>query len=300
MMPLMAAAQEADLLARCLTCPTCWGLIVGSLALWLLIPGGRWTSFWSRALGGALAAVSGVLFAADLPLLGAWGTQVVFWLLALMTLGCGVAMISAKSPLYSALWFAASLVGSAGLFLMQGAQFLGGATIVVYAGAIVVTFLFVIMLAQPEGHSVYDRLSWGWLPRPAAILAAALLLGLLAAGMTRLNNQARVPVASTPSATLPGMKIPQTADLQQPGGVLDRLHMANLGRQLFSGQLIAVEVAGTLLLAALVGAIAIAIHGKGRAGEPGPANREQGTEEIEIEAGSLVRSQQLARGGRPA
>ena len=53
-----------------------------------------------------------------------------------------------------------SLLGTAGLFLFQGAQFLGVATIVVYAGAILVTFLFVLMLAQPEGHAFYDRVSW--------------------------------------------------------------------------------------------------------------------------------------------
>jgi NADH-quinone oxidoreductase subunit J len=136
------------------------------------------------------------------------------------------------------------LVGSAGLFLMQGAQFLGGATIVVYAGAIVVTFLFVIMLAQPEGHAVYDRLSWGSFPRPAAILAAAVFLGLLAAGMSGMKQSV------------------QTMDLSGQGSVLHPQHMATLGRYLFSEQLIAVEVAGTLLMAALVGAIAIAIHGK--------------------------------------
>ena len=249
MMPL-AAADNADLLSRAVTCPTAWGLAVGSLALWLLVPGGRWTATWSRILGGVLAAVSGALFALDLPLFGPLGTQIVFWLLCIVTLGSAVAMISAKSPVYSALWFALSLVGSAGLFLMQGAQFLGGATIVVYAGAIVVTFLFVIMLAQPEGHAVYDRISWGWFPRPAAILAAAIFLGLLAAGMSSMKDQAEVaPVAST-------------TELARPGDVLHPQHMANLGQQLFSQQLIAVEVAGTLLMAALVGAIAIAIHGK--------------------------------------
>ncbi len=54
-----------------------------------------------------------------------------------------------------------SLLGTAGLFLFQGAQFLSIATVAVYAGAIVVTFLFVLMLAQPEGHAFYDRIGWG-------------------------------------------------------------------------------------------------------------------------------------------
>lgn len=251
-MTLLAAAENADLLTRAATCPTAWGLAIGSVALWLLVPGGKWTAGWSRVLGGLLAALAGVLFAFDLPTFGPIGTQIVFWLLCIVTLGSGVAMISSKSPVYSALWFALSLVGSAGLFLMQGAQFLGGATIVVYAGAIVVTFLFVIMLAQPEGHAVYDRISWGWFPRPAAILAAAVLLGLLAAGMTGMKQNAELPPTG----------VVQSADLAAEGGVLHPQHMATLGGRLFSQQLVAVEVAGTLLMAALVGAIAIAIHGK--------------------------------------
>jgi NADH-quinone oxidoreductase subunit J len=251
-MTLLAATDSTDLLIKAVTCPTAWGLAVGSFALWLLVPGGKWSWTWSRLLGGLLAAVAGVLFALDLPLIGPLGTQVIFWLLCIVTLGSGIAMISAKSPVYSALWFALSLVGSAGLFLMQGAQFLGGATIVVYAGAIVVTFLFVIMLAQPEGHAVYDRISWGWFPRPAAILAAAVFLGLLAAGMSGMKE-----LSDAPFAVRPEMELTRGGN-----AILAPQHMANLGRHLFSQQLIAVEVAGTLLMAALVGAIAIAIHGK--------------------------------------
>ena len=66
-----------------------------------------------------------------------------------------------------------SLLGTAALFLLQGAQFLGIATVAVYAGAIVVTFLFVLMLAQPEGHAFYDRISWGFTPRLRALRLTA-------------------------------------------------------------------------------------------------------------------------------
>src|SRR5213076_1345606 len=99
--------------------------------------------------------VAGVLIALDLPLLNNWTEQAVFWLLSLITIAAAVAMVTSRAPIYSAIWFAVSLLGTAGLFFQSGAQFLGVATVVVYAGAIVVTFLFVIMLAQPEGHSPY-------------------------------------------------------------------------------------------------------------------------------------------------
>ena len=71
-----------------------------------------------------------------------------------------VATISFRSPVYCAIWFGMTLTGTAGLFLLAGAEFLAVATLVVYAGAILVTFLFVLMLAAPEGDSSYDRHSW--------------------------------------------------------------------------------------------------------------------------------------------
>src|SRR6185369_10879506 len=123
-------------------------------------------------LGGILVAAAGVLIALDSPLLGKWTEQAVFWLLALIAVAAAVAMITSRAPVYSAIWFAVSLLGVAGLLFQGGAQFLSVATVVVYAGAIVVTFLFVIMLAQPEGHSSYDRLSWGGLPKILAVLTA--------------------------------------------------------------------------------------------------------------------------------
>ena len=58
-----------------------------------------------------------------------------------------VATISFRNPVYCAIWFGMTLTGTAGLFLLAGAEFLAVATLVVYAGAILVTFLFVLMLA---------------------------------------------------------------------------------------------------------------------------------------------------------
>jgi NADH-quinone oxidoreductase subunit J len=182
--------------------------------------------------------------------LGNWGVQASFWFLVLVTLGSGVAMIATRNPVYSALWFASSLVGTSGIYLLQGAQFLGMATIVVYAGAIVVTFLFVIMLAQPEGHAAYDRLSWGSLPKPLSIVCTCLLVGLVIGNMVPWKSQSKLSAAP-----------PLAAEVRE-AGVLSTNHMAQLGRELFSRQLIAVEAAGTLLMAALVGAVAIVIHGK--------------------------------------
>ena len=62
--------------------------------------------------------------------------------------------MTSRNPVYSALWFASVVLSTSGLFLLADAPFLAAGTIIVYAGAIIVTFLFVIMLAQMEGKAV--------------------------------------------------------------------------------------------------------------------------------------------------
>jgi NADH-quinone oxidoreductase subunit J len=250
-----AADKAAGLTARdVFTCPTFWALALGALGLWFVLPA---RVRYGNIIGSVLLAIAGGLFAFDLPLLGPWLDQGVFWLLAGVTLAASVCTISSRSPVYCAIWFALSLLGTAGLYLFQGAQFLGVATIVVYAGAIVVTFLFVIMLAQPEGHAMYDRISWGWLPKVFGVITAGALVGILTFMLGQLKDVADKPAAAVALA-------PTKAELDQDTGVLSRRHMANIGRHLFAEHLISVELAGTLLLAALVGAIAIAAFGKPR------------------------------------
>ena len=100
-------------LEHVLACPTFWALALGALGLWLLLP----TRFrFGNAAGSVLVAIAGVLFAYDLPRLGNSVDQGVFWLLALISIGAGIAMIASQSPVYSAIWFAASLLFPAGLF----------------------------------------------------------------------------------------------------------------------------------------------------------------------------------------
>ncbi len=211
---------------------------------------------------------------------------------ALIVLGA-LGTICSRSPLYSAIWFAVMLLGVGGVMLLNGAQFLGLATVAVYAGAIVVTFLFVLMLAQPAGHAFYDRISWGWSPALCASIAGALVVGLISMqlvtsqwnekvfgsswnanreltqavegaigrfGATTLKeNEARVASAIRDNAgdlIGPDCRI----DIRQRD-TLNRAHVASFGGQLFSRHLISVEVAGVLLLLALVGAIAMASFG---------------------------------------
>lgn len=269
MIPLLLAAEEAavaeasllpPMVLRALVCPTFWGLVLGALGLLAILPQ---TSPRKRTLGGVLLALAGGLLASDFPWLADWAAQGMFWFLALVALGAAVGTISAQSPVYSAIWFALSLLGTAGLFFLNNAQFLAVATIVVYAGAIVVTFLFVIMLAQPEGHSSYDRISWGFFPKAVSVLAAATLVGLMTFLLGGLKQKAlAAPIAVAAVGETKSTDETKPTDEKKAAPPIDP--MAELGGYLFTRHLLSIELAGTLLLAGLVGAVAIAIQGKQR------------------------------------
>ncbi|MCO6459091.1 MAG: NADH-quinone oxidoreductase subunit J [Pirellulaceae bacterium] len=244
---LLAALPDWRVLVQS---PTTWGLVCGAVALVLMLPRG---SAVARVLGGVVGLVALGLLAAGQPLLSDWLAQGLFWILAGVTVLSAAAAVAMRSAVYAAVWFAMSLLGTGSLFLLQGASFLGVATVVVYAGAIVVTFLFVIMLAQPEGHATYDRLTWGWYAKPVSVLAAALMVAVL-------------------TTALPGIRqidalaaLGESGAVERSAGVLHPSHMARFGAELFSRELVSVEVAGTLLLVALVGAIAIMIQGRRQA-----------------------------------
>jgi NADH-quinone oxidoreductase subunit J len=261
-------------------------------SLWLLLPRGEsgTRELVSRRAGILLAAVSLALFIATGHRLGGVGEEATFLVVSLVAVISGAATIVTRSPVYSAIWFALALAGVAGVLLVLGAQFLGVATIVVYAGAILVMFLFVLMLAQPSGMASYDRVSNE--PLLSAV-AGAVLLGLLTLFIGRLSagpadccampSKAAALAAALPAgetadaatAVQPSRNMVPSAD-PNPAVVADRGgrpawsgttptppdplaadHVARLGGELFGRHLLAVEAAGVLLLVALIGSIAI-------------------------------------------
>jgi NADH-quinone oxidoreductase subunit J len=222
--------------------------------MWLMLPRGNRRGRW---LGAVLGAAGLGLLASRLPGLGDWVSQSVFWAIAGVTVASAAATVTFRSPVYSAIWFGLTLLGTGGLLLILGAQFLGVATVVVYAGAILVTFLFVLMLAQPEGHAYYDRLSWeGFL----ASLAGALLVGMMSLVAGSLFGAADAPAA-----------LPAPADERAlADGVLADQHVARLAGELFGRHLVEIELVGTLLLVALVGCVAIVQQGRQRSRREAP------------------------------
>jgi NADH-quinone oxidoreductase subunit J len=242
------------------------GAGLAAVSLWLLLPPG---GTGVRRLGIVLGAASLVCICWEVPRLQPWTSDGVFLVLAAVTVVSAVGAVTLRSPVYCAIWFAMTLLGTSGLFLFQGAQFLGVATIVVYAGAILVTFLFVLMLAQPQGYAYYDRISWE--ATFSAIAGAGMVLILTTAVSSALAGAPAAADSGSAASENGGSDVSGQAVAVAPmvdpatpraraGDILSDDHMEHLGAQLFSKHLIAVEVAGTMLLAALVGAVAIAVH----------------------------------------
>jgi len=250
-----------------------------AVSLWLLLPrrsSGR-AARWAGTLLG-LAALAGFILTGHR--LGGLGEEAVFLIVSLVAVVSGAATVVSRSPVYAAIWFALALAGVSGVLLVLGAQFLGVATIVVYAGAILVMFLFVLMLAQPAGLAPYDRVSNE--PLLSAV-AGAVLLGLLSLSIGRLSAEpplccqmpsktAALAGSTRTGSTLPGSDsaTASPADAAAPAtDLLAENHVARLGGELFGRHLLAVEAAGVLLLVALVGSIAIV--SRGATVEPSPA-----------------------------
>lgn len=248
MNPVLPALSSGMLLAGAVT--------AAAASLWLLLPRGS-ESRAARRLGFLLGALALAGFIATGRRLGSSGEEAVFLIVSLVAIVSGAATIVTRSPVYSAIWFALSLAGVAGVLLVLGAQFLGVATIVVYAGAILVMFLFVLMLAQPAGLASYDRVSSE--PLLSAV-AGAVLLGLLTLSIGRLS------AAPAGAFAVPAPAAAVTADQPIPAATpVDALaadQVARLGGELFGRHLLAVEVAGVLLLVALIGAIAVVTRGE--------------------------------------
>lgn len=171
----------------------------------------------------------------------------VFAVAALVILGGAIGVIANSNPVHAALSLVATLFGVAVLFVAQQANFLAAVQVIVYAGAIVVLFLFVIMLLGVDSSEDLDAEPLVG-QRPVAIVLGLLLAGGLTAVVVTST------ITGLPSASA---RWERTAD----GGGND---IAQIGRLLFSDQLFAFEITSLLLVIAVVGAVALARTQKGR------------------------------------
>jgi NADH-quinone oxidoreductase subunit J len=166
-------------------------------------------------------------------------TELVFWFFAAVSVISAFLCITRRSPLASALWLVNTLFAIAAIFILLDAHFIGALQVLVYAGAIMVLFLFVIMLLNLGRDTGTDML--GWTGRIVMLAVGALLA-------TELLVLARV--APHQDLVLPAGAIRQIT--QEQGAV------GAIATPLFRDYVIPFEITSVLLLAAVVGAVVLA------------------------------------------
>ncbi len=216
-MPLFLDIPFPDL-ARGLW-PIALPVLLGLAAVFLLLPRPR----GYPALTGAIFAGAAVLAALWFLIRGggANAETVLFYAFAGIALTAGGLLVTQRNPARAALSFALVVLATCGLFLLQAAPFLMAATIIVYAGAIIVTFLFVIMLAQQAGRSDADHRS-----REPALASAAGFVLLGAILYTLSLTRAEAEAASNPKDARPAESMLAPVNLAEFDALLDRLRKA--------------------------------------------------------------------------
>ena len=196
------------------------------------------------------------------------GATLFYYVFSSIAICAAVRVITHTRPVYAALWFVMVVIASAGLMLTLAADFMAFAMLIIYGGAILVTYMFVIMLATPprgpdeaDAGPDYDRFAreplW-------AVTAGFLLLAVMLSVMftpiepnplaiARLDTDVTARVLTDRAIDGPGefamYTTAQRAVLSNP---------ERIGLDLFMAHPLAIELAGVILLVALIGAIVIA------------------------------------------
>ncbi len=159
-------------------------------------------------------------------------TQLLFWFLSVVALFSALMVITSKNPVHSVLWLIVTFFAISGHYILLNAQFLAIVNIIVYAGAIMVLFLFVIMLMNLNKETEPQKNRW--LKIAGAISGGSLLLVLVAA--------------------LKDSDIKQQQALVNEGSIG---LIKNLGKELFTNYVVPFEISSVLFLSAMVGAVVI-------------------------------------------
>ena len=244
--------------------------VVAGLMTWLALPSRKEVAVRRVGLAGLIAV--GLVFAA---LLVRWtvsqgGMSVYFWLFSIMALFASVRVITHNKPVYSALYFVLTVFTTGGLFVLLWAEFIAAALVLIYAGAILITYVFVIMLASEAvtggvGESStlvteHDDVSRD--PFWAAMTGFA-VTGLL---IFLIFDKTNGPTGPTPNG--PAVALAATDNAAALHAVQAQAKTAEmdpnlgsaqaLGQELIENQALNVQLAAVILTVAMVGAITLA------------------------------------------
>jgi NADH-quinone oxidoreductase subunit J len=173
------------------------------------------------------------------------GEAVAFWVLGPLALAGALGMVFARNAVHSALWLVLTMLSLGVLYMVQQAPFLGFTQIIVYTGAIMMLFLFVLMMVGRESSDSVVEVLRG--QRLAATVLGIGMAGLFAAALARSLSEV------TPAPPLD----PTSPEGGGAGG---------LGRLIFTEYLFPFELTSALLITAAMGAMVLAFsdrHGKG-------------------------------------
>ncbi len=159
--------------------------------------------------------------------------EILFWMLSLLALGGAVMVVASKNPVYSILYLIITFFAISGHYILLNAQFLAIVNIIVYAGAIMVLFLFVVMLMNLNADS-----------EPPQKNRSLLYIGGIAGGCLLL-----VIVAAMKQTVASSQLV------QMNGGDVGLIK--NLGMTLFTDYVFPFEISSVLFLSAMIGAVVI-------------------------------------------
>ncbi len=169
-------------------------------------------------------------------------TAIFFYLFATITVASAFMVISARNPVHAVLFLILAFVNSAGLFMLNGAEFLALLLIVVYVGAVAVLFLFVVMMLDVD----FVELREGFLQYlPVGALVGFIVMAEL---LMVLGTWVFAPGAIGGIAAEP---IPNMADVS---------NIEAIGNILYTKYIFFFQVAGLILLVAMIGAIVLTLH----------------------------------------
>ena len=163
-----------------------------------------------------------------------------FYLFATLTIAAAIAVIFSRNPVHSVLWLILSFFNAAGLMLLAGAEFIALLLVIVYVGAVAVLFLFVVMMLNID----FGELRSGFTANlPFGIIIALVLLAEIIIAITAWKSGPGISGAAPPESTQP--------------------NIVALGELLYSRYLFPFELAGLILLVAMIGAIVLTHRSRG-------------------------------------
>ncbi|TJZ75634.1 NADH-quinone oxidoreductase subunit J [Chitiniphilus eburneus] len=197
-------------------------------------------------------------------------TEVLFYVFATVLLLAGLLVITAKNPVHAALYLVLSFFTAAMLWMLMKAEFLAVSLVVVYVGAVMVLFLFVVMMLDINFEELRKGF-WKFVP------LAALVAAIMAAEM--------VAILLHPAAQIPG------AQLVEPPPGYSNVH--ELGREIYTTYFLPFQLAAALLLVGMVAAIALTLRKRKNSKYLNPADQ------IKVKRDDRVRMVKMSTEAKP-